>query len=362
MEKVLYVFPKLETKQSGGTIGHKRSFDCLCNYYGENNVISMPISREGSHNLISMFVNDIVSFGFGGMSSKYKKKIIDLVRKKNIELVYIDSSLFGVLAKGIKKKTKAKTIVFFHNVEYDFWKRQIQLNRKYFHSYRIPLAFINEKCATKYAHTIIALNNKDSERIRELYGRTADFITPVAIKSVDIEDEPSLNYSEPLKLLFFGSNFPPNLEAAEILIKKIMPYVDARLVIAGNGMDCLSDKCTSRNIEVRGFVDNLYELYNSCDVVVMPIISGAGMKIKTAESLMYGKNIIATTNALEGYDVDGVKGIFRCDTPESFIETINTYDRNIPRFNTTARELFESKYSYKSTIDAFSGIFASLTV
>jgi len=35
--------------------------------------------------------------------------------------------------------------------------------------------------------------------------------------------------------------------------------------------------------------------------VILPIISGSGMKTKTAEALMYGKSIIGIKEAFEGY-------------------------------------------------------------
>lgn len=38
--------------------------------------------------------------------------------------------------------------------------------------------------------------------------------------------------------------------------------------------------------------------------MVMPIFSGSGMKVKTAEALMYGKFLIGTKEAFEGYEID----------------------------------------------------------
>ncbi len=39
------------------------------------------------------------------------------------------------------------------------------------------------------------------------------------------------------------------------------------------------------------------------DYIISPIFVGGGMKVKTCEALMYGKNIIGTSESFEGYDI-----------------------------------------------------------
>jgi hypothetical protein len=61
---------------------------------------------------------------------------------------------------------------------------------------------------------------------------------------------------------------------------------------------------------------------------------------------MYGKNIIGTTEAFEGYDVDYNKVGALCNTKEEFIKVLNEVSKHpLPRFNQYARQLFLEKYS-----------------
>lgn len=46
------------------------------------------------------------------------------------------------------------------------------------------------------------------------------------------------------------------------------------------------------------------------------------MKIKTCEGLMFGKNILGTSKAFEGYDLNYCKVGAVCNTKEEFIESI----------------------------------------
>lgn len=345
----------------GGSVVHKENYYSLVNYFREDNVLQYPIYRKGKLNKVRMFFNDILALGFGGLSNEDKNKIISIIKRNDIKLVFIDSSIFGCLAGYLKGKIRVKTVVFFHNVEYDYWKNQIKLEHSYSHSYRIPLAQINERSAAKYSDILITLTQKDSDRLYSLYGRHADYIIPVGIRDNITTYNKSTLVSEKLNLLFFGSSFPPNLEAAEILINQILPFVNADVLIAGKGMDILQNKYSNiPKLKIQGYVENISDMYNSADVVVMPIISGSGMKVKTAEALAYGKNIIATSNALEGYEVDGVAGIIRCDTVADFINAIKTLDRSLTKYNDKARELFLSKYSLDSSFVAYKQVYDNL--
>lgn len=360
--KTLYIFPQtIMNGKGGGSVVHKENYYSLVYHFGENNVVQYPIYRRGNTNKIRMFFNDILALGFGGLSNEDKKKMVSIIIQNDIKLVFIDSSIFGCLAGYLKRKTQVKVVVFFHNIEYDYWKNQIKLEHSYSHSYRIPLAKINESSAAKNSDVIITLTKKDSDRLHSLYGRHADHIIPVGIRDNFTTCNKSTLVSEQLNLLFFGSSFPPNLEAADILITQILPWVDADVLIAGKGMEVLKKKYSNiPKLTIHGYVDNISDMYDSADVVVMPIISGSGMKVKTAEALAYGKNIIATSNALEGYEVDGIAGIIRCDSVVDFINAIKTLDRSLTKYNDKARELFLSKYSLDSSFVAYKQVYDNL--
>lgn len=358
--KVLYVSPHFPVKNSGGCVVSKRNYAALCNYYGENNVISYPIIRRGNRNPMIMLLHDLMSLGWG-YSNRDKKEIIEVARAKEARLVFFDSSLYGGLARCVKRRLGVKTIVFFHNVEYDFVKSLVVIKKSYLYSYRIFLAYKNEKDAIKGADEIISLTQKDSLRLNELYGRKADKIIPVSLRRKAGLNNMSGTYSAPIRLLFFGSNFPPNIEAIGILINEILPSVNAHLVIAGNGMEELNNAYPKSNkYEIRGFVEDVDALYSACDIVVLPIMSGSGMKVKTAEALMYGKNIIATGNALEGYDTKSIPGVVKCETSQDFINAINSFDTSLPWLNIEAQKSFLLNYSHEAALKSFKEVFEGL--
>ena len=46
--------------------------------------------------------------------------------------------------------------------------------------------------------------------------------------------------------------------------------------------------------------------------MLFPIFEGSGMKLKTCEALMFGKNIIGTPEAFAGYDIDDYTNVGAC--------------------------------------------------
>ena len=74
------------------------------------------------------------------------------------------------------------------------------------------------------------------------------------------------------------------------------------------------------------------------------------MKVKTCEALMYGRNILATSEAVEGYDIDMTKAGALCNTAKEFIEAIQRFSNiQVSRFNEYSRQSFLDKYSTEST-------------
>ena len=97
--------------------------------------------------------------------------------------------------------------------------------------------------------------------------------------------------------------------------------------------------------------------FEQADIMVLPIFKGSGMKVKTCDSLMYGKNIVATPEAWEGYELDCSRAGGNCETAQQFIDCINGFSANPrPRFNAYSRHVFLEKYSEESVVDKFRSV------
>ena len=128
-------------------------------------------------------------------------------------------------------------------------------------------------------------------------------------------------------LLFLGAYaYPPNVTAAEFLIREVWPLVreacpEARLIIAGNRPERIESfaGCPA-GVEFTGFVDDLEELYRRVRVVCCPVMSGGGTRLKIIEAAAYGKAIVSTRVGAEGLELrDGEEIVLR-DGGRAFAE------------------------------------------
>lgn len=117
---------------------------------------------------------------------------------------------------------------------------------------------------------------------------------------------------------------------------------------AEKSQPCLVD------IPVFSNVPDLAPFFEEADFMVFPIFSGSGMKVKTCEALMYGKNILGTTETFEGYELDTSLCGRLCNTAKEYIEAINYFAENsVPKYNTYSRSIFENNYSNSFALKAF---------
>ena len=100
--------------------------------------------------------------------------------------------------------------------------------------------------------------------------------------------------------------------------------------------------------------------FDWADIMILPIFKGSGMKVKTCEALMFGKHIIGSKEAFEGYDLDYDRVGGRCETKEEFIDCINRFrDEPRPKFNFYSRDQYLKLYSTQAVIEQYAGLLNS---
>lgn len=346
---------------NGGVQGARKNCSLIEEYFGKENVVKVTFPQikdtKAPDNAVTFSransnIGKLIAAIMGcKLYYPWKEKgIINFIKKSKVDFLFLDYSHFGRLAHI---EGKHKTVLFYGNVEADYaWNKVKNEGLQYLPSYFASK--YNDKCGTK-ADKILCLNERDSKRIQKLYGRKADFILNVSFDDCFEENRTQKEYDR--EVLFLGSKFGPNEYSVEWFIREVMPYLnDIKLNIVGKGFEEKREEYEKNpNVKVIGTVRETAEYYYKHAVVVQPIKYGAGMKVKTAEAMMYGRTILASDEALEGYDVDGVKGIFRCNDAKDYIEILNKLfeGKELPSYQDEVRNLFCEKYSTQSLKRSF---------
>ncbi|MEA2474731.1 MAG: hypothetical protein QOE06_2646 [Thermoleophilaceae bacterium] len=111
-------------------------------------------------------------------------------------------------------------------------------------------------------------------------------------------------------LLFVGGfQHTPNLDAAIVLVREIMPLVwrelpECVLTIVGPHRPPEIDALASARVRVAGWVPDMTELLEGSRLMVAPLRYGAGMKGKVTQSLAAGLPVVTTTVGAEGLAIE----------------------------------------------------------
>ena len=355
--RILFIrYKKSKNIFEGGEQCSQRNYNVLSRFVGEGNVTTYYVHDEGRKKSVLDYAKGVFYFLFNyyfGLTPKRVKEIVGLARAYDV--VFIDRSVFGIIAKKLKQANyRGKVISFFHNVEVPYF--EAKLGNKLGKGILLRCVDHNDRYACQYSDKTIALNSRDDEELFHRYGKRADVLIPIAFQDKYQKDSYSraMTAQQPL-CLFLGAYFPPNNEGVVWFVKNVLPHVNIRMKVVGKGMARLkAEEPTLKDIEVISDAPDLLPYFEEADIMILPIFKGSGMKVKTCESLMYGKNIIATDEAFVGYDVDYDKVGGKCNTAEEFIARIKEFEKNPrPRFNAYSRQMFLEKYSEEGVVEKF---------
>lgn len=151
------------------------------------------------------------------------------------------------------------------------------------------------------AGTAIAINERDAEALRRL---TSGASVDVVVVPVVIEPVGALPSNQTAgRCLFVGSGSLHNVDGLSWFLDSVWPVVvaaepGAELHVVGSVCNQLSTKAVG--IVLRGEVDDLLEEYGEAEIVIVPLLAGSGLKVKTVEALVRGRAVVSTSAGVQG--------------------------------------------------------------
>ena len=218
--------------------------------------------------------------------------------------------------------------VFFDttDIEHVAFKRSITMpphwNRKWMLNLQVPSLISGEKQSMKLAKKTFVCSSIEKSLLTNYVDEHKVEVIPNAVNIPEYQPLTSAN-----QLMILGLyGYAPNKIGAEYFIDKVWGIVyskmpDAKLIVAGPEPEKIRHfKSPPPGVVFTGFVDSLEELYSSVRVVVCPILSGAGTRVKLVEAAAFGKPIVSTTIGAEGLEFEDGKHALLRDDPESMAE------------------------------------------
>lgn len=142
--------------------------------------------------------------------------------------------------------------------------------------------------------------------------------------------------------LFVGSYHPPNIGAAECIVRMAACLPDVLFVLAGGHTEAFEQWRLPNNVVMTGqiAVGDLRTLLSVADVSLVPIVTGSGTNLKLAEAFAAGLPVVSTEVGTRGYQVTDGRELLVASI-EDFPHAIRTVLDDPQRASQRARAAYE---------------------
>jgi len=223
-----------------------------------------------------------------------------------------------------------------HNLEHTIWQMLAEragnpLKKWYLRQLAQRLASFEQAELPRF-DAIAAITEQDGARLRQLGCAAPIAVIPASFDLSRLTPDPATR-PQPRTVFLIGSlNWLPNLEGLAWFLREVWPQAHAELPqlelhVAGSHPPAhLTQRPPGQdNVFVHGFVESAPAFMQHYELMLVPLLSGGGMRVKVVEGLALGKPILSTPLGAEGVAArDGENMLLRA-TPAAWLATLRDY-------------------------------------
>ncbi len=243
---------------------------------------------------------------------RYSSALAAIAKENNCGYIICEHPYMAPTAMKVAKKLGIPWFIRSHNIESERFRG---LGKKWW-----PALHSFERYAMQKADGIFFITEEDSIWAQKNFGiavarcHTVPFGTtlqqkPAKNNSAKQELAATIKANASVPWLYFlgALDYMPNIEAVNNILDHIAPVLEAQniahqILIGGKGLPAeIAERIKAhKHIQYLGFIDDLEQFINACDVMLNPMLSGGGVKTKAIEALAYNKQVVSTTNGAAG--------------------------------------------------------------
>lgn len=279
-------------------------------------------------NLLS-FLKAVITNSSYNASRFYNQAFLTAIKQEiqhnSYDYLILESSYLLVYIDELKNIFKGKIILRAPNVEYKIWEDYTRFSssilKRNMYRYLTSKLKTFEIDAIAKVDQVFAITENDKMQFQ-----TDGIQVPITVIPFGIEQNSTvIPEIKANKIFFLGAyNWKPNLDAALFLIHEILPELIAlnpsiELHLAGTYTPKIFNSYASKHIIIHGKVASSSDFLLNHGILVAPIFSGSGVRVKIVEALSFGLPVIASTIAMQGIDSESA---LIADTKSEFIQQI----------------------------------------
>lgn len=263
------------------------------------------------------------------ISDEYNNRLIALLHHHEFDIIQLEGLYLSPYVETIRAHSKATIVLRSHNIEHEIWERIAEneksfLKRGYLKMLAVQLKKYETERLNKY-DLVTSVTERDAKKLKDLGCRLPIHVCPAPYDETLLTPESS-NMEYPSVFFIGALDWLPNTEGLNWFLKNVWPkvnslYPDVKLYVAGRNAHKTKLQ-QANNVVLAGEVEDAYSFMNSKGIMVVPLLSGSGIRVKIIEGMALGKTIVTTSIGAEGIDYTDGENILIADTPEAFAEKI----------------------------------------
>ena len=257
--------------------------------------------------LFSRLPYNAVRFNHAG----YRKKLEEILHAENFDIIILENLYTFFFLDSIRKLSKGLVVMRAHNLEHEIWERNALLSIGIKRWYLSNLAQRIKKYELRQINQydiLIPITKRDGD-LFDRYGNTKPlFVLNTGIDSSRIKSSPAVGVHR--SVAHIGAlDWIPNqkgltwfMEAVWPQVSRTDPSLDFHLAGRNAPPEFVTNMIRS-GAHYHGEVEDATGFIDAHSIMIVPLFSGSGMRIKLIEYLARGKPVITTPLGAEGLPV-----------------------------------------------------------
>jgi glycosyltransferase involved in cell wall biosynthesis len=295
----------------------------------------------------------------------FEKVLINELKRVQYDIIQFEGLFMSSYLPAIRKNSAAKLVYRAHNIEHLIWQRLSEQKADPIKkTYLRLLAKRIKAYELKYLNifdAIVTLTGQDKQLMLQYGAKVPIRVMPVGIDLTRYK--PDYSKTEFPSLFFLGAlDWMPNREGMEWFLDNFSADITdgdlrVKFYVGGKNIPERFDEYeVMGKIFIQGEVDDALEFVNSKSIMVVPLLSGGGMRVKIVEGMAMQKCIITTTLGAEGLHYSNGDNILIANDRQEFFDAIKRCigdEDYCKRIGINARLLIEQEHDTNVVTEKF---------
>lgn len=261
--------------------------------------------------------------------------LLNRIKAEKYDIVQAESLFALEIIYPVLEKIKCPVVLRAHNVEHQIWER-LALNsnnpiKRFYLSKMSGRLKREEAQRINQVSGVVAISSSDLQRFEKLGLKVKAEVIGIG-QPIPQRDKTENNHLINSLFHLGAMDWQPNQEAIDWFLKDVWYEIlnffpEATFSFAGKSMPSKYKQLNISGVKLKEAPDAMEFMLNH-GIMVVPLLSGGGIRVKIIEALSLGKIVLTTSCGVEGIPAEHGKHLFVCNQPADFVDVMRRLHDN----------------------------------